>query len=155
MKRNIIRKVFALIVIIVVSISMIYDHFIDNEPDTIDAALNDIMMANEDFEIPVNMIDEIHLENDMVLCLYTTQADTIGFAFVDCSDEKDFNITCKGHYSIGLLYKERIIKASEPETNGIIVNYTLSVDEFENSKKYTAVFQDSSKFDFYFAYTTN
>lgn len=154
MKRNIIRKITAIIMLVIAAI-MLYGLYTDDTPDTIDAALNDIMMANEDFEIPVNMIDEIHLENDMVLCLYTTQADTIGFAFVDCSDEMDFNITCKGHYSIGLLYKDRIIKASEPETNGVIVNYTLSVDEFENSKKYTAVFQDSSKFDFYFAYTTN
>ena len=144
--------VIMFIVIAVIAILVTFRIF-SNEESKADTAANALSFgAFMDYEIPSYIIDEIKMDNDMQLCIYLTEADTIGIAYIDCSDIYEYYVIEKRSMAITEIQNGIFNNSQFSYFNRQDVKYSLTSEYVSDSKEYNVVLSDNTDFTFYFSY---
>lgn len=142
------------IILILVSIICIYN-FLNQETEE-DTAFDAISFGSfSDYEIPSKIVDEISFDNDTMIAVYTTMANTIGIAYIDCSDPYEYDVIEKRSMPINGINKNMFLNAHFSEYNAQTVYYSFSSEKTDDNKKYTVELDDNIIYDFYFSYSVS
>lgn len=146
------KSIFALfIILLIVSITMCFRVFEnqDSGQDTVQKALS--FGAFESYEIPTEIIDEIKLDNDTIIAIYLTDANTIGIAYIDCSDSLEYKVIEKRSMPIIEINKNKFLNSHFYEYRSQTVYYSFSSENTNDNKKYTVKLNNNINYSFYFS----
>lgn len=152
--RNRSSKIFLFVAVFAVILAtVIYSYFVKQnaEPDTVFNALS--LGSFQDYEIPEKIIEEIDLGDSTKIALYTTAADTIGIAYLDCSDIYEYELIERRSMPLNMINENAFSDTHFYKYNGVTVYYSLTEEETANSKEYTVQLNEDSNYTFYFSYS--